>query len=184
MNDRRFSGEIDRLRNGDRVARLEIDRVVELSMERLTADSLLDVGTGSGLFAEAFAARGFTVAGIDLRGDMLEVAHQYVPDGDFKQAQMESLPFGDETFDLVFMGLVLHEADDLATALSEAYRVARQRLMILEWRYETGEFGPPLAHRLRPQRVLDAAHEAGFEPTESIALQHLTLFRMDKPAQE
>ena len=37
---------------------------------------------------------------------------------------MEKLPFEDKAFDLAFMGHVLHEADDLLTALKEAQRVA------------------------------------------------------------
>ncbi|MCC6801989.1 MAG: class I SAM-dependent methyltransferase [Anaerolineae bacterium] len=182
MNERRFGGQIERLRFPDRIARLEVDRVVDLSLAGLTAHSMLDIGTGSGVFAEAFAARGLQVAGIDLREDMLEAARQYIPDGDFRQAPMEALPFEDERFDVVFMGLVLHEADDLAEAFRQAYRVARQRLMILEWNYEAGEFGPPIEHRLRPQQVFDGARGAGFQHAEQITLANLTLFRVDKPA--
>ena len=182
MNERRFGGQIERLRLPDRVARLEVERVVDLSLEGLTAHSILDVGTGSGLFAEAFAARGLSVAGIDLRDDMLAAAREYVPSGDFRQSPMESLPFGDARFDLVFMGLVLHETDDLAKAFGEACRVARQRLTILEWNYEVSDFGPPIDHRLRPVQVFDGARAAGFHHVESIALKHLTLYRAGKSA--
>ncbi|MEO8613167.1 MAG: class I SAM-dependent methyltransferase [Chloroflexota bacterium] len=180
MNERRFSGEIERLRAPERVAWLEINRVVDLSMAAPVPRSMLDIGTGSALFAEAFAARGLKVAGVDLREDMLEAARQFVPDGDFRQSHMESLPFPDESFDLVFMGLVLHEADHLNNALSEAYRAARQRVMILEWPYEAAEFGPPLNHRLQPQQILDAAHAVGFKGMEQIVLKHLTLFHLEK----
>lgn len=182
MNERRFGGQIERLRSPERVARLEVDRVVELSLEGLTAQSMLDIGTGSGLFAEAFAGRGLQVAGIDLRDDMLEAAREYVAGGDFRQAPMESLPFEDERFDVVFMGLVLHEADDLAKAFGEAFRVARRRLMILEWNYEVSDFGPPIDHRLHPQQVLDGARTAGFSHVEPSALEHLALYRADKRA--
>ncbi len=180
MTERRYSGEIERLRSTERVARLEIDRVVDLSMIEPIPHSLLDIGTGSGLFAEAFAAKGLKVSGVDLREDMLEAARQYVPDGDFRQSHMETLPFPDVTFDLVFMGLVLHEADNLANALNEAYRVVRQRVMILEWPYEQGEFGPPREHRLRSETVLNTAHQVGFKAIEQIGLKHLTLFRLEK----
>ena len=87
MNQRRFGGEIERLRTPQRVALLEVDRVVRLCLEGLvTVHSALDIGTGSGIFAEAFAAKGLQVAGIDLRDDMLEAARGYVPSGEFKQA--------------------------------------------------------------------------------------------------
>ncbi len=180
MTERRYSGEIERLRSSERVERLEVDRVVDLSMAKPIPRSLLDIGTGSGLFAEAFAARGLKVTGVDLREDMLEAARQYVPGGDFRQSHMETLPFPDEAFDLVFMGLVLHEADNLTNALSEAYRVVRQRVMVLEWPYEQGEFGPPLEHRLPPETVLDTARQLGFKAIEQIELKHLSLFCLEK----
>jgi len=180
MNERRFSGDIERLRSPERVARLEIERVVNLSLAELTAQSMLDVGTGSGLFAEAFAARGLKVAGIDLREDMLEAARQFVPAGDFRPAHMEKIPFPDQSFDLVFLGLVLHEADDVQHALEEAHRTAIQRVMVLEWPYEMGEFGPPQNHRLRTEQVLNAARAVGFKTVSSVLLKHLILFRFDQ----
>ncbi len=180
MTERRYSGEIERLRSAERVAKLEVDRVVDLSMTGSNLQSLLDIGTGSGLFAEAFAAKGLKVAGVDLREDMLQAARQYVPDGDFRQSHMETLPFQDEAFDLVFMGLVLHEADSLVNALNEAYRVVRQRVMVLEWPYIAAEFGPPIEHRLRPETVLDTARQIGFKAVEQIDLKYLTLFRLEK----
>ena len=72
----------------------------------------LDIGTGTGVFAEAFAARGLQVAGVDASADMIALARGFVPQGRFEVAPAEALPFADQTFDLVFLGLVLHEADD------------------------------------------------------------------------
>lgn len=95
MTERRYSGEIEYLRSAERVAGLEVNCVVELSLTGSDPKSLLDIGTGSGLFAEAFAAEGLKVCGVDLREDMLEAARQYMPDGDFRQSHMETLPFPD-----------------------------------------------------------------------------------------
>lgn len=178
MNDRRFNGDIERLRNPERVARLEIDRVLSLSTENLNASTLLDIGTGSGLFAEAFAAKGFSITGVDLREDMLEAARQFVPQGDFHLSHMESLPFAENTFDLVFMGLVLHEADDIENALRAAYHVAKKRVIVLEWPYEVGEYGPPQDHRLTAETILTAAQNVGFAQAENIPLSHMALFRL------
>lgn len=177
-NDRRYSGEIERLRSPQRLALMEVERVLDLALEGSAAKSALDIGTGSGLFAEGFAARGLSVAGVDLREDMLEAARQYVPGGDFRQGRMESLPFGDAEFDLAFLGLVLHEADDLAGALREARRTARQRVAVLEWGYRVQEYGPPIDHRLKPEQVAAAAKEAGFTQFEQIDLTHLVLYRL------
>ncbi len=179
MNERRYDGEIERLRSPGRLALLEVERVVSLSLEGLDApESMLDIGTGSAIFAEAFAAKGLSVAGIDLRDDMLDAARGYVPSGDFRRAHMEKLPFADKSFDLAFMGLVLHEADDLLTALQAALRVAKVRVAVLEWRYEAQEFGPPMAHRLPPEIVRAAAMQAGFKQIDEDRLQGLVLYRL------
>lgn len=157
---------------------MEVARVVGLSVDRLEAPSILDVGTGTGLFAEAFLARGLRVSGVDLSPEMLEEARRLVPGVEFHQGTMEQLPFADASFDLVFLGLVLHEADDLTVALREARRVARQRVVIAEWPYETADFGPPLAHRLTPLQIEKTATELGYAYTESRRLTHLTVYRL------
>jgi ubiquinone/menaquinone biosynthesis C-methylase UbiE len=180
MNDKQYSGEIERLRAPERLARMEVARVVELATEGIKARSALDVGTGSGIFAEAFADKGMTVAGIDIREDMLAAARAHVPGGDFRRGRMEAIPFGDEAFALVFMGHVLHEADDLQQALREAHRVTQVRTVVLEWPYQEQEMGPPLNHRLTEQTVIQTAQQTGFANVESFRLEHMVLYRLDK----
>ncbi len=180
MHDRRFEGDIARLRAPERVALLEVARVVDLCLEGITVRRALDVGTGSGIFAEAFAARGLAVAGVDVNPDMLPVALGFVPGGEFHVAPAEALPFGDGTFDLVYLGHVLHETDDPVQALAEARRVATARVAVLEWPYLNEEKGPPLAHRLSPARVAELARAAGFGAVRQPALGHMALFLMDR----
>ena len=124
MHERRFGGQIDRLRAPERVALLEVARVVSLCLEGIAVQRVLDVGTGSGIFAEEFAARGLAVSGVDVNPAMPPVAHGFVPSGEFEVAPAEALPFEDGVFDLAFLGHVLHETDDALKALSEARRVA------------------------------------------------------------
>src|SRR5512135_3338113 len=135
LHDRRFQGGPDRLRAPERVELLEVSRVAALSVEGLTVNSMLDVGTGTGIFAEAFAASGIEVTGVDVNAELLAIARQQVPSGQFQVAPMEQLPFPDRSFDLVFLGHVLHEADNFVTALQGARRVARMRVAVLEWPY-------------------------------------------------
>jgi ubiquinone/menaquinone biosynthesis C-methylase UbiE len=182
LHARRFSGEPDRLRSAERVALLEVPRVVALSVEGLNLTSVLDVGTGTGLFAEAFSALGIAremqVAGVDTNAQLLDLARAHVPAAGFTEAPAEALPYEDITFDLVFLGLVLHEVDDFAQALREAHRVARIRVAVLEWRYREEEKGPPLAHRLSPETIKDLAAQVGFRAVEAIPLQRLALYRL------
>jgi ubiquinone/menaquinone biosynthesis C-methylase UbiE len=177
-HERRFQGEADRLRTPERLALLEVPRVAALSREGLTVESALDVGTGTGIFAEAFAAGGLVVTGIDVNVDLLAVAHEHVPTAHFKEAPAERLPFADRSFDLVFLGHVLHETDDALAALTEARRVTRRRVAILEWPYREEPKGPPLAHRLKPEMVADLAIRAGFQDVETIHLEHMDFYRL------
>ncbi len=178
MHERRFQADIERLRSPERLARLEVGRVVEACLEGISARSVLDVGSGSGVFAEAFAARGLDVTGIDVNAAMIEVARRFVPAGHFQAAPAEAIPFPDRSFDVVFLGLVFHEVDDAAQTLAEVKRVGRTRLAILEWAYREEDFGPPLAHRLEPEAMEALATAAGFRQIETLSLTHLMLYRM------
>jgi len=179
LNERVYNREITRLRDPERVERLEIERVVELALEGHSFRSVLDVGTGSGLFAEAFAQRGLAVSGIDIKEEMISAAGEFVPEGEFKIGQAEHLPYEDASFDLVYLGLVLHEADDALEALKESRRVARSRAAILEWRYAVEDFGPPLEHRLAAEIITSMANRAGFQSVEAISLKCLILYRLE-----
>jgi ubiquinone/menaquinone biosynthesis C-methylase UbiE len=178
-HERRYAGGADRLRAPQRVALLETARVVSLSVEGLPIESVLDVGTGTGLFAEAFADGSRRVDGIDPEAGLLEVARRLVPAAGFREGTAESVPFPERSFDLVFFGHVLHETDDPVRALTEARRVARRRVVVLEFPYRNDEMGPPLAHRLSPSRVLELAAAAGFSKTERIELDHMDLYRLE-----
>jgi ubiquinone/menaquinone biosynthesis C-methylase UbiE len=180
MHERRFNREIERLRDPDRIARLEVERVVNLALADLKeVRTVLDVGTGSGVFAEQFAAKGLEVSGLDANPAMLPAAQQYVPAGIFHEGVAEKLPFPDGSFDLVFMGLLLHETDDILSAVQEAHRVALKRLAILEWPDEEQDFGPPREHRLSYEKITSMTEQAGFKKVEQIRLENLSLYLID-----
>jgi 2-polyprenyl-3-methyl-5-hydroxy-6-metoxy-1,4-benzoquinol methylase len=72
MSDDKIYRDIERLRDPHRLARLETERVISLSLQGHQINRVLDIGTGSGVFAEVFARRGLAVTGIDLQEPMLE----------------------------------------------------------------------------------------------------------------
>jgi ubiquinone/menaquinone biosynthesis C-methylase UbiE len=173
--------QVERLRSPERVQRLQITQVVKLVLDGISAKSLLDIGTGSGLFAEAFQQKGLLVAGIDINPQMLQVAQRYLPDAELKQGAVEAIPFPNKNFDIVFMGLLLHEANDLLKALQEAHRVAHTRVAILEWPYRQTEFGPGMEERIAPEEMASIAKDVGLEQISTFDLGNLVLYRMDKP---
>ena len=93
MKKNKFDEKVLNLRSNDRVEELEVKRVVDLCLEQCLAIRLLDVGTGSGLFAEEFAVRGIWPIGIDPDADMIAAARYYVAGVDFLVAQITVLPF-------------------------------------------------------------------------------------------
>jgi len=180
MNDRVYNNGIDRLRSPERIGRLEVERVVNLCLDYNEINSVLDVGTGSGLFAEEFYKRNKKVAGVDLNPEMLTAAKNYLPDAELKEAVAENLPFDDNSFDLVFMGVLLHEVNNFIKALQEAKRVAVKRVSVLEWKYAVEDFGPPIEHRLGEDYLKRLSDKVGFSKMETVPLKNLVLYHFIK----
>jgi ubiquinone/menaquinone biosynthesis C-methylase UbiE len=176
MNNRIYSGGVLKLRNPERVSRMEVERVVEICLKEREINTLLDIGVGSGLFAEAFAKVGIIVSGIDINEEMIDAAKSYLPDNDFRLAPAENIPYTDNAFDASFFGLVFHEVSDYLKALSEARRVTRQLIFILEWQYKTEDFGPPVEHRIKPEFLKETALSAGYQHFTEIPLNTLILY--------
>lgn len=179
VNERVYNQKLNKLRSPDRVKLIEVERVVELSLENIKPGNVLDIGTGSGLFAEAFAANGLKINGIDINSEMIEAVRDYVPEGEFLTAPAELIPYPNQSFDLVFLGFVLHETDDPLKALEEAKRVAKLRIVILEWPYKEEEFGPPLEHRISVKKIYKLAYKAELKNIETFQLNHMVLIRID-----
>lgn len=177
-HEKRFNGKAERLRAPERISLLEVDRVVALTTEGLTAATLIDIGTGTGVFAQAFAAKGLSVTGIDTNPSLLTLAREIVPGVVFDEAPAEAIPFADRAFDIAFLGHLLHEADDPVTALTEAHRVSTKLVAVLEWPYRQEETGPPLAHRLAPEKIVEMAEQVGFERVERLQLTHMDFYRL------
>ena len=62
---------------------------------------VLDVGTGPGYVAAAFAARGVKATGIDVAQQMVDLARTHYPNVEFRRADVHKLPFTNEAFDAV-----------------------------------------------------------------------------------
>jgi ubiquinone/menaquinone biosynthesis C-methylase UbiE len=180
MSDDKVYHDVGKLRSPERLARLEVERVVAASLEGIGVRTVLDVGTGSGIFAEAFAGHGLDVTGVDVQEAMLEAARRYVPGARFERAASEELPFPDASFDLCFLGLVLHETRQPGKSLREAHRACGLRTAVLEWPFREQAAGPPLEDRLKEDAVIGLAAAAGFAGIRTVPLTHLVLYLFDK----
>jgi len=86
---------------------------------------LLDVGCGSGLILVLATERSAIPAGLDISPGLLGIARERLPEADLREADMESLPFADASFDAVTGVNAFQFAGDPRRALSEAARVLR-----------------------------------------------------------
>lgn len=179
MSDKRYNDKIEKLRDPGRVARYEMDAMITACLDGIRAKSMLDVGTGSGLFAEAFVKQGLEVAGSDINPEMIAAAKKFVPAGRFEVAPAEKQPFEDKSFDVVFMANVFHEVDDQVATLMEAKRIAKKRIAIMEHPYKLQLFGPPLHHRLRPKKIREFALQAGLDDMNIVKLKNVNLYLLD-----
>jgi ubiquinone/menaquinone biosynthesis C-methylase UbiE len=179
-HDRVYNGGIERLRSPERRNRLEVERVTQLCLLDGKISTLLDIGTGSALFAEAFSKAGVSIAGADINPEMIDAAKRHLPETEFVVAPAENLPFADGSFDATFFGVVFHEVADYAKALREAHRVSRGSTFILEWQHKQEEFGPPLEHRLREEVIRDLALSTGYRSFNAVPLDTLVLYSMFK----
>lgn len=84
---------------------------------------LLDVGGGTGNYAAALRDEGWDVVVSDRSPGML--ARAAAKGLETVEADAQSLPFGDASFDAVMCVCMLHHVDDQARALAEQRRVLR-----------------------------------------------------------
>ncbi|WP_247874362.1 methyltransferase domain-containing protein [Azospirillum sp. TSH58] len=95
----------------------------------LWSPTLLEVGCGSGYYAEVFdhlLPGRVRYAGIDRSTPMIALACQHRPGRSFAVANATRLPYGNGSMDIVFNGVSLMHTMDYEAAIAEARRVARR----------------------------------------------------------
>src|SRR3974390_2822693 len=83
---------------------------------------LLDIASGPGALAAEAAKRSASAVGVDLSPQMTELARRIYPGIDFREADVERLPFGDLTFDAVVCAFGLGHFPRPEAAVAECVR--------------------------------------------------------------
>lgn len=155
-------------------------------------ERVLDVGCGTGaqtLPAAANAGPG-NVVGIDASPEMIEVARQKAAkqglDVDLRVAPIEDLPFGEDEFDVVLSGFMLHHLpnDVQHKGFNEVRRVLKPggRFLAVDMvsgRSFVGRIIGLLGHAHSQdavERMKAAMREAGFETVDELDSKHRDLF--------
>ncbi|MBB2482941.1 methyltransferase domain-containing protein [Bacillus sp. APMAM] len=93
-------------------------------------EELLDIATGGGHTANAFASRVRSVTALDLTKEMLAAAEKFIKGNghhnvQFMEGDAEKLPFANETFDIVTCRIAPHHFPNIRDFLSEVNRVLK-----------------------------------------------------------
>jgi len=84
-----------------------------------------DVGCGPGRATLYLCQRGLDVTAVDLSASSILLARQRAPRAHFVRATNLTLPFADQSFDLVISDGVIHHTPDAARALAENARILK-----------------------------------------------------------
>ena len=95
---------------------------------------ILDIGCGTGALTQAFADRGFSVAGVDIARNMAASGKRKGLDCIYGNA-LEGLPFPDKSFDLVVFAYVAHGLDREKRSLlfREASRLSKGAVLVHDY---------------------------------------------------
>jgi ubiquinone/menaquinone biosynthesis C-methylase UbiE len=89
-----------------------------------TSTSILDVACGTGGFLHACKSLGANIAGVDLSDKAISACQRSMPDGEFHSCSAESLPFPNNSFDVITCLGSLEHFVNPENALREMIRVA------------------------------------------------------------
>lgn len=147
------------------------DLEVELVARYGTGRDVLEVGCGTGLLLGRMGAFAATAVGVDLSPGMLAKAKDRGLD--VREGDATSLPFADQSFDVVCAFKVLAHVEDIERALAECARVVRPGGWVLAEFYNKHSLRW-LVKRLKPatsisQRVDDEAVFTRYDTPQEIA---------------
>ncbi|MCB9436895.1 MAG: methyltransferase domain-containing protein [Anaerolineales bacterium] len=130
LSQQRFNQFAQRYVNSEAHTRTdELGRLVEMAQPQAHW-TMLDVATGGGHTALAFAPHVASVIASDIAQQMLEAARvhiteQGVTNVEFRYADAEDLPFDDDAFDLVTCRIAPHHFPNAARFVQEVARVLK-----------------------------------------------------------
>ena len=128
----RFHGDYDRFFTDYDQFRYQNERHLPACIEALnvTGKKVLEIGLGEGAESERLIREGARWTGVDLTAEAVErvrtrLTLRELAYEDLRQGSVLSLPFADDSFDMVFSHGVLHHVPEIKQAQKEIHRVLR-----------------------------------------------------------
>jgi ubiquinone/menaquinone biosynthesis C-methylase UbiE len=139
-----------------------LSRLVQAVQPQLHAH-VLDVATGPGPVAMAFAEAGCEVVGIDLTEAPLAIAEQTrqargLTNLRFQLGDAEHLSFGEQEFDIVVSRFALHHCEDAQRVLEEMARVCRTWGLVVIDDLVVSEYPTRADYQNRFEHLRDPSH--------------------------
>lgn len=139
------------------------------------AETLIDLGAGTGFFSRRFAAMpGIKrIYALDISDAMIEYMHQkVVPESPLivpVQMEESAIPLPDSIADVLVMINLHHEFHDPHALLRECARVMKPKgkMAIVDWKKEDTNHGPPLDKRYEVEEVIAQLESVSFRSTRS-----------------
>ncbi len=131
---------------------------------RLKGDErVLDIATGPGYIAEAFARAAREVIGVDLTAAMLAIGEERtkerrISNVSFRIGDVQNLPFDKEEFDVVVSRLALHHMQNPAQVVREMTRVCRLGGTVLVEDIHGSEHPERAAYQDHWEKLRDPSH--------------------------
>lgn len=126
-------------------------------------ERVLDVATGPGYIAEAFARSAREAVGVDLTAAMLAIAEERtrergISNLSFQIGDVTHLPFESEEFDVVVCRLAVHHMPNPAQVVHEMARVCRVEGTVLVEDIYSSEHAERAAYQDRWEKLRDPSH--------------------------
>jgi SAM-dependent methyltransferase len=85
----------------------------------------VDLGCGTGAFTSRLERYGFGLHGVDISPQSVTRASRKLPNVDIRVGDIESTPFQNAEFDVVFLSAVLHHFPDMTGTVAECGRILK-----------------------------------------------------------
>lgn len=136
---------------------------------------VLDVATGPGYVAAAFAEAGCEVVGIDLTPAPLALAEKMrdqrgLTNLSFQLGDAEHLPFDEQTFEIVVSRFALHHCEDPRIVLNEMARVCQLQGLVVVQDLVASEFPARSAYHNHFEQIRDTSHTRALPISEHLAI--------------
>ena len=165
-----ISSGYDELYGEEQLSKLEKVREVleEQGLMPQKGDTLLDVGCGSGISTRFW---GVEAVGIDPSSKLIEMAKAKKDGCSYSVGKAESLPFADDSFDVVVSLTAIQNFEDVRKGLEEIKRVGKGRFILsfLKKAEQASDIKEVIQRLFTPKKVLETDKDVIFVIKERIS---------------